>query len=270
MSSTRLVHEVRKLVGKNYGVGSDTTKKLLGNLRAIAIHMASQGLQSISHMKTKHVKCFFEHLTAKGLSPSTQSAYATAMRLIAKRIGKPNIVPLSNIGLGFIRKGRYQPLIKDPINSAHVRDELYRKARWAGLANDMQVAFGLRRKESLLSVETVVSDGQRCLTVLGAKGGRKRLVPIENSGQAEILSQVQEFVQTNRWTSLIPPDLSLSEGLRKYSNFAHRVGGTKKACANPHRNRHDRAQKMKAEGKSDEMISEIVGHLRHKAAKHYC
>lgn len=265
-----LINAVRRLVGKNRGVGSLTTTKLLGNLRIIASFMASQGLQSIHHLKSKHVQKFFEHMIAQNRSPSTLSAYATAMRLIAVRINKHNIVPRRNADLGFVRTGRYCPLKRDHEKAAMVRQELYRKGRWAGLAYDMQVQYGLRRKESLLSVETREVDGLKQLVVLGAKGGRPRFLAFETTGQEEILKQVQDFVHDNGWSSLIPPNLTLIQGLRKISNWSHRAGGTKKNQANLHRNRHAKAQRLKADGKSDAEAMDIIGHIRPKAIKHYC
>src|ERR1700694_1502151 len=59
MSAKNLIYETLKLVGKNRGVGKLTTRKLVGNLRTIAKYMATQGLQSIHHMRTKHVMNFF-------------------------------------------------------------------------------------------------------------------------------------------------------------------------------------------------------------------
>ena len=270
MSAKNLIYETLKLVGKNRGVGKLTTRKLVGNLRTIAKYMATQGLQSIHHMRTKHVMNFFRLQIDRRLAMSTLGNYATAMRLIARRIDKPNIVPRTNAELGIARNNRYQPKERDDQKSAEIRAGLYKKAKWAGLAFDMQCHFGLRRKESLLTIHAVEHEGKKRLDVQGSKGNLPRSPVIETDQQAEILASVEEFIRVNRWTSLIPPYLTLDQGLRKFSNYVHRLGGTKEAKANLHLNRHAQAQRMKRAGKTDKQIAEHIGHKRARATKHYC
>lgn len=269
--SSKLEHEARKLVGKNYGKGSGTKSKLLGNIKRIADFMADQGLQSIQHLKTKHVERFFESLLTKERTPSTLSGYATAMRTIAGAIGKPNIVPRSNTELGFDRSchDRYRPKQGALEKMLEVRSKLYAKAEWQGLAYDMAREFSLREKESLLSNQIAVRAGREYLIVEGAKGGRPRDVPIERDEQRALLDRVKEHIRDTGGKSLIPPSLSLPQALKKQSNDMYRAGGTKENQANGHLWRHVGAQAMSREGKSDQDISNVLGHGREGAAKHY-
>lgn len=266
--STKLQNEAKQLVGKNYGKASQTVEKLIGNIERIAGFMETQGLQSIKHMKTKHVERFFETMKAEGRA-STMAKYATAMRTIASAIGKENIVPRTNADLGISRADRYQPKQGDLEAMQGVRQALYAKNEWQGLAYDMQRAFGLREKESLLSHRVVVREGREYLQVEGAKGGRHREVEIETQAQRDILRAVHEHIRADNGKSLIPAGLTLKQALKKQANDNHRCGGTKANNANNHLWRHEKAQNLGREGKSDKDIAEYLGHGREGVTKHY-
>lgn len=265
----KLVNEAKKLVGKNYGKGSGTIKKLVGNIKRIATFMVTQGLQSIHHMKTKHVTSFFDHLKSEGLSASTMGDYATAMRTIAHAIGKDNIVPHSNAVLGISRSDRYQPKHGDITKMQEVREAIYGKSEWQGLAVDMQRVFGLRVKESLLSHATIIRNDREFLVIEGAKGGRPRELEVKTDEQREVLQRVGEHIAANGGKTLIPPHLTLKQALKKQANDFHRSGGTKENGANSHLARHHMAQKMGQEGISDKEIAEYLGHGREGVTKHY-
>ncbi|QSV45424.1 tyrosine-type recombinase/integrase [Geobacter benzoatilyticus] len=267
--SSKLGNEAKKLVGKNYGKGSGTTEKLLGNIERIAEFMGTQGLQSIHHMKTKHVSRFFNHLKAEGVSASTMANYATAMRRIAHAIGKDNIVPSSNAELGINRSDRYQPKHGDNIKMEEVREALYGKNEWQGLAIDMQRVFGLRVKESLLSQGVVVHNGREFLVVEGSKGGRPRELEVKTDEQREVLQRVGKHIAATGGKTLIPLHLTLKQALKKQANDLHRTGGTKANMANSHLARHHTAQKMDQEGASNKEIAEYLGHGREGVTRHY-
>lgn len=268
--SSKLQHEAKQLVGKNYGKASQTVEKLVGNIERIATSMASQGLQSIRHMKSKHVERFFDSLKAEGLCASTMANYATAMRTIAAAIGKENIVPLANKELGISREDRYQPKYGDTEKMNEVREALYRKSEWQGLAFDLQREFGLREKESLQSFYRIVEkDGTEYLQVEGAKGGRERCVEIETQSQRDVVGAVNGYIRTTGGKSLMPSHLTLIQALKKQSNDISRAGGTKANKANSHLWRHSKAQEFGRDGKSDKDIAEYLGHGREGVVNHY-
>lgn len=119
----KLEHEARQLIGKNWSKGAGTNAKLLSNIRSIGRFMQSQSLQSIAHMKTKHVLRYFDHLKSSGLQASTLQNHATAMRVLAAAIGKQNIVARTNEELGIIRHGRYSPKIADMAKHEDIREK---------------------------------------------------------------------------------------------------------------------------------------------------
>lgn len=265
----RLAFEARNLIGKTWSVSSQTRTMLLNNIKAIASFMESQGLQSIRHLKTKHVNNYFKHLEARGIGASARSNHATAMRKLASAIGKQNIVPRSNEELGISRADRYAPKSADLEKMTEVSGKLYAKEQWQGLAFDLQKAFGLRLKESLLSNKTTYKDGQPYLQVEGAKGGRARQLAIDTPSKIDALEKVQKHIKESDSKSLIPIEKSLKQAYNTQKNALHRLGATKANKANSHLFRHDSAQSMKKAGKSDKEIAEHLGHGRESITRHY-
>ena len=201
----KLAYQALKLVGKNWGKSSLTIEKNRGNIVRLANRLERRfGLEDIHNLKTRHLATLFEEMKAEHLSASTLSGYATAARSIAFAIGKQNIVPRTNKDLGFTRADeRYQPIQANADALEEVRRFLYARSEWQGLAHDLRMHFGLRAKESLLSVDALECDGTVYLEVRGAKGGRPRRVPVQNSAQAETLGRIRQFVQEKSQKSLI-------------------------------------------------------------------
>jgi len=271
----RRVPPLHMQILKNYrkmrGRSTLTVQKNRGNIvRFCKLVYKLYGLEHIHHLSQKHVVGVFQHLRQKGLSKSTLASYATAARLIAEHIGKPEIVP-SNKELGAHRsiEERYKPVIPNERKIQAIREALYQKATWLGLAHDMRTAFGLRTKESLLSAETVNENGQRYLIVRGAKGGKPRKIPITTKEQEETIARVHQFLKENpEWISLIPPEMTLKEAWHYQKNVLYAIGATKANNANAHSLRHRFASNMLIVLEPKE-LAKTLGHGRTCVLKHY-
>lgn len=262
-----LKYQASKLLGKNRRAGTLTQQKNAGQVRRFCdVVQNKYGLQNIRNLKTKHVVGAIEELKSQGLGSSTLASYVTAARSIAQTIGKQNIVPRSNRELGISRAGdRLKPVKADTDKLNDITAQLYEKAEWLGLAAEMRKEFGLRAKESLLSTE--VADGK--LVVRGSKGGRPRDIPIRNESQRELLDRIQDHLNREGKTSLVPSRLSLKQGLKSQSNTIHRLGGTKENNAHPHSSRHSYAQALHEQGSDPQDIAEELGHGRTEVVSHY-
>ena len=270
----KLAHQARELVGKNWSKGSLTREKLLGNIERISEFMQRQGLQKIQDMKTKHVGRFISDMQARGLSNSTQAGYLTVLRVLADAIGKKNIVARENKAYGVSRAGqRYQPKTPNYDKLNDIRERLYERHHWQGLAYDLQKEFGLRLKESLLSTKIIERNGERFLHVEGCKGGRVREVKILSESQHKLLVRVHEYMRDHHQKSIMPPDLNLKQSYDKMSNDVHRMGGLKKlddgSSANQHAQRHGYAQERLEGGATRAELAEELGHGRVEVVKHY-
>ncbi len=263
----QILPRIRKIRCK----GSLSLDKLKGNaIRLCKLIEELYGLERLNTLSQKHILGAFEILKAKGLSKSTLASYATTARYIADYIGKPEIVP-SNRELGIVRRieERYKPIDPDQEKLQTIRELLYKRAEWLGLAHDMREAFGLRCKESLLSVNSISLNNIELLVVRGTKGGRPRTIPIVTQRQRIAYNAVQRFLDRNPgWTSLVPPDMNLKQALHFQKNALYAVGATKENRANAHALRHGFAQEM-IEHLTPHELTEILGHGRMAVLKHY-
>lgn len=268
----KLKHEARGVIGKNWSGGSLTREKLLGNLDRISEFAAAKGYQHMSQIGGRFVTDFFEHLKAEGRSSSTISGYATAMRTLAGAIGKANIVPRGNESLGGSRAGtRLQPKEPDIGKLLDVREKLYSRAEWLGIAHDVRAAFGVRAKESLLTRTTFVDDrGRTLLKVEGTKGGRPRNLTVDTPEKGSVVARLREHLAATGGRSLIPGTMSLKEAYNFQKNSLHRLGATKVNHANAHLARHAYAQALKEAGVERAAIAEDLGHGRIDVISHYC
>ncbi|MGE4421661.1 MAG: tyrosine-type recombinase/integrase [Pseudodesulfovibrio sp.] len=262
-----LKYQAAKLLGKNRRAGVLTQYKNEGQVRRFCdLVQELYGLQNIRHLKTKHILGAVKELKAQGLGSSTLASYMSAARRIAEGIGKQNIVPRTNKELGISRAGdRLKPVTADMEAIHNLTAQLFEKAEWLGLAAEMRIEFGLRAKESLLSVE-VCEEG---LIVRGSKGGRPRTIPIRKDAQRDLVKRVRSHIQREGKASLIPPDLTLKQALRKQANALHRIGATKKNRAHAHASRHEYAQRLAEAGTSRADISQALGHGREEVVSHY-
>ena len=263
----RLEYEARQLVGKNWKKGTGTNKKLLSNIKGISRFMETQSLQSIKHMKTKHVQRYFDLLKSSGLKASTMQNYATAMRFLAAAIGKKNIVPRTNAELGITRHGRYSPKIADMAKHHDIREKLYSKSVNLGVAHDLRQSFGIRAEESI-TARIVVRNGEELLRVIG-KGGRVRELRIDSPAKQVAIAAMKDIMQKQGTPGIIPADKKLKQYYTYQKNAVSRAGGTKKSAANMHSLRHQHAQDMERDGKDTKEIVEDLGHFREDSIKHY-
>lgn len=268
-AADRLTNEARKLVGKNWSKSSLTREKLLQNIRAIAKFMASQGLQHISNMKSKHVGRYFDNLKSRGLAPSTMQNHATALRLIAGSIGKANIVPKSNNELGITRTDRYKPVLANQAKLSTIRERLAQTDQRLLAAYDLRDAFGLRSKESLCSREIVERDGKLYLKVEGAKGGRPRQLEISTEKQVAAIRQVQQIIDAQGTRTLIPDGTTLREYYNFQKNTLYSLGARRADGSNMHAQRHAFAQAEVSVGKNSGVVQTELGHGEQRTLRHY-
>lgn len=266
----RLQQQFRDLVGKNYSKADGTIEKNLGNLDRLAVRISEKyGLENAQNLKTKHVRGVFQDMREEGLSASTIAAYATVARQVAEAIGKTNIVP-SNEDLGASRAGeRLKPGGLDHGRADKIQAALDERAGWQGLAYEMQRAFGLRLRESLLSVNVIKRQGGYYLEVKGGKGGRPRQLAVSTSDQWAATEGVAAHLARTGQRSLVPNHMTLRQGYDAQRNAIAAAGGTKANNANSHLARHNWAQNQKAAGASDKALAADLGHGREDVVRHY-
>ncbi|MEI6208239.1 MAG: phage integrase N-terminal domain-containing protein [Desulfuromonadales bacterium] len=282
----KIVRQVRDRVGKNWSLASKTIQKRLANLKAIGKFMAMrQGLNNITDMKTKHVDAYVRHLREElQLAPSTLQGYVTALRILARAIGKAHIVK-SNSELGATRPNtdRYKncETPSDMGMLSNIKAALYARNPWQGAAFEMQEHFGLRLKESIGKHRVEQIDGKQYLLVTAgfAKNSLERRIEIVTNEQLAILDKVNAIKAAQGSFGLIPANLSLKQGYDKQVNTIRSLGGTKANHANSHCLRREYVRDEYADIKkmsdkvvrntAEEKLTKEIGHFDTGKIRHY-
>jgi site-specific recombinase XerD len=269
MGRKSLERQALDRMGKNWGKASGTREKLLNNVAQFAGFVQDRyHLERIDNLKPTMITAYAMNMTAHGLAPSTMANRMTAVREVCAAIGKQGICAKENSTYG-IERVRVNPQEVNLGKLEEIRHALGeraaagdRVAKMMVAADALRDAYGLRAKESLMTSKVSEHEGQKCLTVEGAKGGRPRLLPI-NSEKKEAAVQLAIETSTNLGSGtgrIIPPELSLKEAYDAQRNEWAKMGGTREAKANMHGERHLHAREMSDEGATKEEIMADLGH----------
>jgi site-specific recombinase XerC len=240
-------------------------------------------LRHVHGLKSKHVQAVIKRWQDQHLTSGTLKNRLSALRFLAEKIGKTNIIP-SNTELAIparVSKPRINRAIKNPdfstISNPYVLISL-----------QLQRVFGLRREESL-KIRPHLADHGNLLVLQPSwcKGGRGRNISIQNDDQRYWLEQAKALVEKSN--SLIPPNKSYIQQREVYDKQVNNAG-----IRNPHGLRHAFAQalykeltgweapinggptakELTAEQKKKDhearmIISESLGHGRLQIVKNY-
>jgi len=274
-----LANQALERVGKNWNVGSGTREAKLQTIVRFANFFAKHfGLQSIDNLKPGHVQAYADSLHQEGINARTGANYMAFVRDLCQAIGKGGIVAKDNAAYGFGGVSRQNPLEVNIDKINEIRALLEAKAAagdriaiMMSATAAMRDAFGLRQKEALLSNQVVHKDGRMYLAVEGAKGGRPREVPLTTQQQYNALDLQKAAVAAlgNANERAIPPELTLKEAMNAESKVWNKMGGTRKAQANMHAQRHAYAQRRLKEGASKAEVNRELGHGDHRSLGAY-
>jgi len=229
-----LTYTLRQLCRRNRDGSHTTQADRMRSLTLAARQLREAGFRQMtaSSFKGKHVQALLDRWQGEGLSSGTIKNRLSHLRWWAEKIGKAGILPADNTQLGVaerhyvtnISKARELGRGLDQITDAHVRMSL-----------QLQAAFGLRRKESLLLQPRYADRGDH-LALKGSwtKGGRERTVPITTAEQREVLQAAHRLAGVG----------SLTPAHKNYIQQRHTYDGQCKAAglSNMHGLRHQYAQ----------------------------
>ncbi|MGB9500485.1 MAG: tyrosine-type recombinase/integrase [Dissulfuribacterales bacterium] len=274
-----LSHQATKLVSnyldKSRTRGSETIERRIGDATRFAEFVdKTYHLEHIENLKPGHIESFIKDMQERGLSNSTAANYMTTIRIIANQIGKQNIVERENSAYGISRAGeRLNPITANAEKISELREQLYERGEWLGLAHDLRQEFGLRAAESIQWHGDVIThpDGSQSLHIDrkdGSKGGRPRDIPIRTEQQKELINKVQNYIRSNGQRSLMPKNLSRQQAYNVQKNTIHSLGATRESAANMHALRHAYAQD-RAQATDRQTVAEELGHGRSDVVSHY-
>lgn len=175
---------------------------------------------------------------------ATLAAYASTVRLLVRAAGLPALTEVFERHLKPQSIARSLVTDSDKTWEAHgvaVEEVIIRAwyaEPWVSMALLYQYTFGGRRREATMCapcrdfhLDLGVVD------VVGAKGGRPRLIPIRNEDEYRVCLYLIDY---SRWqnlcyglphdaeTSLGPPDLDLRQALARYTDVAANLGLTRR------------------------------------------
>ncbi|MDD2541381.1 MAG: integrase domain-containing protein [Desulfuromonadaceae bacterium] len=257
-------------IGKNWDFGKSTRNGHLQHIKGFANFVSKRfALEDIRNLKPNHVQAYVQDMKEKQLNNGTICNRMTAVRDLAKVIGKANIVDRDNKNYGVARGSRQKPVIANQVEINRIRQALVERANsgdrvamMCHAAAELRDAFGLRAKESLMSSKLVETAHGVALRIEGAKGGRVRDLRISNDKQLRAVQLVAQVSQalgsvTGR---IIPPELNLEKAYNAQRTLWRELGGSKSTASHMHAARHATAQEMHTAGYSTGEIMAWLGH----------
>ena len=177
-------------------------------------HLRAQGLRS------KHIEHLVQRWHADGLSAGTFKNRMSALRWLAEKIDKQNIVARENAAYGIAERRHVSNVSKarelDDDKLGRVTDP------YTVMSLRLQAAFGLRREESIKITPDWADRGEVLqLKASWTKGGREREVPITSDQQRQVLDQAKALAKGG---GLIPAEMSYRDQLYRFKAQTTRAG----------------------------------------------
>jgi len=206
---TKIEMEIREILSRNKD-GSYQTQRDRSKLLRMFIQLLRQlgfNLDSIWQLKGRHINAMLEYWKESDVTAGTLKNRMSALRWLARKLGKAGIIPKSNRACG-ISDRSYMPersraitldsQMLERIDDPHV-----------AFSVQLQEAFGLRREEAMKFIVASADRGNHIL-LHGSwcKGGKTREIPILNSAQRDLLDRIHQFVGGG---SLIPASKNYDE-----------------------------------------------------------
>jgi integrase len=183
-------------------------------LTMVANQLHEDGFKNLraQGIRTKHIEHLVSRWQAEGASTGTMKNRMSALRWMAEKIGKENIVARDNAAYGIAdrrfvtNESKAKELDQgklDKVSDPHTAMSLR-----------LQEAFGLRREESI-KIQPGGADRGDMLVLKSTwtKGGKERTIPIINETQRELLNQAKALADKG---SLIPVEMSYKDQLNRF------------------------------------------------------
>ena len=217
-----LNHDFKHLCQRNRDGSFATRHDRERILTLVANQLEEDGFRHLraTGVRSKHVEHLVERWHAEGISAGTFKNRMSALRWLAEKIDKQNIVARDNAAYG-IAERRYVT----NISKAHGLDADKLAAisdPYTALSLRLQEAFGLRREESIKLRPTIADQGDVLhLRASWTKGGKERDIPIRTVEQRALLHEAKQLAGAG---SLIPSAMSYKDQLNRFKAQTAQAG----------------------------------------------
>jgi integrase len=217
-----LNHDIKNLCRRNRDGSFATQHDREGILTLVANQLQEGGFRHLraAGIRSKHIEHLVDRWHADGISPGTFKNRMSALRWLAEKIDKQNIVARDNSTYGIADRKHVTNVSKasalDDAKLAKVSDA------YTALSLRLQEAFGLRREESIKLRPSLADRGDVLhLNASWTKGGKERDVPIQTEAQRDLLNEVRQLAGAG---SLIPGDMSYRDQLNRFKSQTAQAG----------------------------------------------
>jgi integrase len=217
-----LNHDFKNLCKRNRDGSFATQHDRESILTLIANQLDEDGFRHLraTGVRSKHVEHLVQRWHAEGISAGTFKNRMSALRWLAEKIDKQNIVARDNAAYGIAERRHVTNVSKatelDADKLANVSDH------YTALSLRLQQAFGLRREESIKLWPTWADRGDVLhLKASWTKGGKERHIPITSEAQRDVLEQAKALAGAG---SLIPMEMSYRDQLNRFKAQTARAG----------------------------------------------
>jgi integrase len=217
-----LNHDFKNLCQRNRDGSFATQHDRESILTLIANQLDEDGFRHLraTGVRSKHVEHLVQRWHAEGISAGTFKNRMSALRWLAEKIDKQNIVARDNAAYGIAERRHVTNVSKatelDADKLANVSDH------HTALSLRLQRAFGLRREESIKLWPTWADRGDVLhLKASWTKGGKERHIPITSEAQRDVLEQAKALAGAG---SLIPMEMSYRDQLNRFKAQTARAG----------------------------------------------
>lgn len=202
-------------------------------------------LNDVRSFRNTHMQVLARHWEAKGQSPSTIQNKISVFRTFAEWIGKRGMIQgAENYVANPASVTRHSATQTDKTWSGTGRDiqekiaEVRARDPRVAIQLELQHAFGLRAKESMLLKPHMADKGSYLAVNWGTKGGRDRVVPIDTPQKREVLERAKAFA-ASRTASTSDPARTLAQWRNHYYHVCRSVGISREGGVVSHGLRHE-------------------------------
>ena len=217
-----LNHDLKRLGERNRDGSFQTQHDRESILSLVANQLAEGGFKHLraQGLRTKHVEHLVARWHADGISAGTFKNRMSALRWLAEKIDKQNIVARDNAAYGIADRRHVTNDSKATVLEA---DKLAKVSDpYTAMSLRLQEAFGLRREESIkIRPEWADRGDHLMLKASWTKGGKERAVPFTSETQRAVLNEAKALAGAG---SLIPTEMKYVDQLNRFKAQTARAG----------------------------------------------
>lgn len=209
-----LNYQLKNICNRNKDGSYSTQAARQRNLDLMANQLHDLGFHHLNatSLKPKHVVALVGYWKKENIAVGTIKNRMAHLRWWAEKIGKPNVIPPTNLALNIENRtyvtNKSKAITLDSATLETVKDPSIR------VSLELQAAFGLRREEALKFQPSFADRGDKIvLKSSWCKGGQEREIPIRNDYQREVLQRAHKVAGRG---SMIPPTLKYIQHLKRY------------------------------------------------------